>query len=365
MGADTSGKQRSKTSKSMKDEIKKRFAVVSFILTAIAVSACGGGEDGKSGSSLVGYTQGQPKQPGEGKKKLEEERKAEEVKAKRAEAAVRFVQEYQLAGENHGPAKKEGSASHLRAIAIALGVTALGLLLFLVYQMRKRLDDLLVVADENENSELLLLVPLRAELDRLGKNQKTIGKSIKANFGAVQEHLKGTQEAVGQIEEEMQSVRELANQRTKEIGLYQEGIRLSSVKDAMGQVIKGLDFIREAVRVTADGGEEARNLFADHLEPILREALLSAGVDEYGEEVIGEPIEDHRKHCKAIPNESAVPEHGPGIITSVKRMGYRVLVKPNGEYFILRVAEVTVNPSAEKEQSAGGEDLGNNQERAL
>ena len=277
------------------------------------------------------------------------------------------MQKYQSAGENQRPDKKEGNASPLLVVAMSLGVMALGLLLFLVHQMRKGVGDLLVVARGNENSELLLLAPLRAVLDGLRKNQKGVGENITKNFGTVQGHLRGTREAVEQLEEEMQSIRDLANSRAEEIGLYQEGIRLSSLKDAMGQVIKGLDFIREGVRATADNEEKAFDALkvADHLEAILREALLAAGVDEYGEEVIGDPIEDHRKHCKAIPNEPADPEYGPGIITSCVRMGYRVLVKPDGEYFSLRVAEVAVNPSTEKEQSVTHEDVANYQERAL
>lgn len=241
--------------------------------------------------------------------------------------------------------------------AMALGITTLVLLLFLVRQMRNKVVDLIMVADEKGHTELLLVTPLREELEKLRKNQKTVGENIKKNFGAVQGHLKGTQEAVGQLEEEMQSIRELANARTREIELYQEGIRLSSLKDAMGQVIKSLDFIREGVRATAGDGRKAPDALevADHLEAILKEALFAAGVDEYGEEVIGDPIEDHGKDCKAIPNERTDPEHGPGKITSCVRSGYRVLVKPGGEYFSLRVAEVTVNPSTEHEQPTGEE----------
>jgi hypothetical protein len=390
VGAKSSGKQRSGMNSLMKDKVWKRFATVLLVFTAIAVSACSPGDEEEETSSTEVVLQGQtdeltaeetpvketpvketpvketPVKETPVKETPVKETPVKETPARRVKITNQFVEQSHSAGEDPRPDKKEENASYLPAVAMSLGIMTLGLLLFLVHQMRKGVGDLLVVARGNGNSELLLVAPLRAELDSLRKNQKGVGENITKNFGTVQGHLRGTREAVEQLEEEMQSIRDLANSRAEEIRLYQEGIRLSSLKDAMGQVIKGLDFIREGVRATADNEEKAFDVkVADHLEAILREALLAAGVDEYGEEVIGDPIEDHRKHCKAIPNEPADPEYGPGIITSCVRMGYRVLVKPDGEYFSLRVAEVAVNPSTEKEPPVTQEDVANYQDRAL
>ena len=157
----------------------------------------------------------------------------------------------------------------------------------------------------------------------------------------------------------MVNIVKLANERSKEIELYQEGIRLSSVKGAMDRVIKALDHVRESLGATVEDEEKTACMSRDAVEVLetdLKEALLAADVEEYGEKYIGEAYKGHEKDHAAIPNEPEDPnKYGPGIITACSLSGYRHLISPD-HYVYLRRAEVKVNPSTEHEQSVSGEE---------
>ena len=292
------------------------------------------------------------------------------------------------------PTEGPGGASPPRLISkvvmylvILLSLLALGLLMFLVFHIFTKVTDLHCQARDNPETEFHLVKPVRKELDSLREkldsliedektevaklrdnhetelaklrgNLESVATHLNTNFGKVQEHLEGTREAVGQQQEEMVNIRKLANDRSKEIELYQEGIRLSSLKGAMDQVIKGLDCVRESLGATVDDEGKTAGMSGDAvkaLETVLKEALLAAGVEEYGAEFIGRPYEGHEKDHVAIPNETVNPDHGPGIITACSLTGYRHLVS-SGKYVDLRVAEVKVNPSTEHKQSVGGKE---------